>query len=293
MQDQSKAYLFGIITVLMWSTVASAFKISLRYLDTFQLLLYSSLVSVICLAVILLIQGKFLLIFSYSKNQYLQAFGLGVLNPLLYYLILFKAYDLLPAQEAQPLNYTWALTLTYLSVPLLKQKISVKDILAGLVGYFGVVVISTHGDIAGLKFSHPLGVALALGSTIVWAFYWIYNQKGEMDPVVGLFLNFLMGLPLVFFTCLVFSEVGVSEIRGLLGATYVGFFEMGITFVCWLMALKLSVNSAKVSNLIFISPFLSLIFIHFLVGEKILVSTFIGLIFIMGSLLIQRFRGTN
>ena len=293
MQDQSKAYLYGITTVLTWSTVASAFKISLRYLDFIQLLLYSSLVSFICLGLILAIQGKFHLLRSYSRNQFFQALGLGILNPFLYYLILFKAYDLLPAQEAQPLNYTWALTLAYLSVPLLKQKLPIKDILAGLVGYFGVVVISTHGEIASLNFAEPWGVFLALASTVIWSLYWIYNKKSEMDPVVGLFLNFGAGIPLILLTCLQFSNPGISDLNGLWGAIYVGLFEMGITFVFWLMALKLSVNSAKVSNLIFISPFLSLVFIHFLVGEQILVSTFVGLIFIMGSLLIQRYKSSK
>ena len=33
----------------------------------------------------------------------------GFLNPFLYYIILFKAYSLLPAQEALSLNYTWPL----------------------------------------------------------------------------------------------------------------------------------------------------------------------------------------
>ncbi len=277
----------------MWSTVASAFKISLRYLDYIQLLFYSTLFSVFCLGIILIIQGKLTAVFSCDGKEYLQALGLGFLNPFLYYLILFKAYDLLPAQEAQPLNYTWALTLTYMSIVFLKQKISIRDILAGVVGYFGVIVISTHGDITGLQFSNPLGVALALGSTIIWALYWIYNKKSKIDPIIGLFLNFLMGLPFIFIVILLFSDVRISNIFGLLGAVYVGFFEMGITFVCWLMALKLSVNAAKVSNLIFISPFLSLIFIHFLVGEKILVSTFIGLVFIMGSLLIQHVKNVK
>ena len=159
---------------------------------------------------------------------------------------------------------------------------------AGLVGYIGVVVISTHGDVTSLNFSDPWGVFLALASTVVWSLYWIYNKKSEMDPIMGLFLNFGAGLPLIFLTCILFSRVGVTDPLGLLGAFYVGLFEMGITFVFWLMALKLSVNSAKVSNLIFISPILSLFFIHFLVGEQILVSTFIGLLFIMASLFIQQ-----
>ena len=47
MHNQRKAYLYGLVTVLLWSTVASAFKLSLRHLDVAQLLLYASGVSIL------------------------------------------------------------------------------------------------------------------------------------------------------------------------------------------------------------------------------------------------------
>jgi drug/metabolite transporter (DMT)-like permease len=292
MKNQQKAYIFGIATVLLWSTVASAFKLSLKYLDYIQLLLYSSVFSILVLGGILVIQNRFGIIFSYSRQQYLQSLKLGFLNPFLYYLVLFKAYDLLPAQIAQPLNYTWALTLAFLSIPLLKQKLGTKEIIAGLVCYSGVVIISTHGDIGNLGASNPLGIALALGSTIIWALYWIYNTKDDRDPVASLLLNFLFGLPFIFVYCLLFSDIRVNSLQGLLGAAYVGIFEMGITFVFWLNALRLSENTAKVGYLIFLSPFLSLVFIHFLVGEDIMKSTFIGLVLIVTGLIIQQARSS-
>jgi drug/metabolite transporter (DMT)-like permease len=151
-------------------------------------------------------------------------------------------------------------------------------------------VISTHGDPLSFRFSHPLGVALALGSTVIWALYWIYNTKDDRDPVAGLVLNFVFGLPFVLASCLLFSSVRVKKPWALLGAGYVGLFEMGITFVLWLSALKLSDSTAKVGNLIFLSPFLSLVFIHSLVGEDILASTFAGLILIVGGLLLQQLK---
>lgn len=288
MRDQNKAYLYAIATVLLWSTVASAFKISLRYLDPLQLLLYAGLASTLTLGLIVIIQGKQRLVFSCSKQQVLKSILLGLLNPCLYYLILFKAYDLLPAQEAQPLNYTWAITLSILSIPLLKQRIRPQEILAGFVCYAGVLVISTRGNILDFQLSDPLGVALALGSTIVWALYWIYNTRDERDAVVGLFLNFTFALPFLFVLCLLFSDLHVSSPYGLLGAAYVGLVEMGIAFVFWLIALRLSETTASVANLIFVSPFVSLVFIHFLVGEEILHSTPIGLVLIVAGLLIQQ-----
>ena len=287
MRTQTKAYAYGLTTVLLWSTVASAFKLSLRHVDHFQLLLYASAVSILVLSVILVVQGRWRLVLSYSGRQYGQSLVLGLLNPFLYYLVLFKAYDLLPAQEAQPLNYTWALTLAFLSVPLLGQRLALRDVLAGLVSYSGVVVISIRGDVSGLCFSDPLGVALALGSTVIWALYWIYNTKDERDPVAGLWLNFVFGFPFVLAACWLFSDLRVASLPGLFGAAYVGMFEMGITFVCWLMALRLAANTAQVGTLIFISPFLSLVFISLLVGETIRVATLAGLGLIVAGLVVQ------
>lgn len=51
------------------------------------------------------------------------------------------------------------------------------------------------------------------------------------------------------------EEVGVIPFEGVLGAAYVGLFEMGICFVMWLMAMKLTNNTARISNLIFLSLF--------------------------------------
>ena len=119
--NSRKAYLYGIATVLLWSTVASAFKISLRYLDYAQLLLYTSAVSTIVLGVVVLLQDKVHLLWRIGRRVWGRLLLLGLCNPLAYYLVLLSAYERLPAQEAQPLNYTWALTLALLSVPLLNS----------------------------------------------------------------------------------------------------------------------------------------------------------------------------
>ena len=293
MKNQRRAYAFGLTTVLLWSTVATAFKLSLRYLEPVQLLLYANATSIVVLVVILAARGKLRLLLSYSRSEYLRSLGLGLLNPFLYYLVLFEAYDRLPAQEAQPLNYTWAITLSLLSIPLLRQKISVRDLGAAAVSYAGVVVISTRGDVLSLTFSDAWGVALALGSTVIWALYWIYNTRDDRDPVAALLLSFLFGFPFVLAACAALSTPLVTSGPGLAGAAYVGVFEMGLTFVLWLSALRASENTARVSQLIFLSPFLSLVFIRFGLGEPIVASTYAGLLLIVGGLLLRKRAGSN
>ncbi len=282
--------MYAIISVLLWSTVASAFKISLRYLDVLQLLFYASLTSIVIFFVILVIQNKLKLLWTYSKREYLYSALLGFLNPFLYYIVLFKAYTLLPAQEAQPLNYTWPLVLALLSIPLLKQKIGFKNIFAIVVSFIGVYIISTRGNILGFSFTNIKGVLLALSSTVIWSLFWIFNIKDTRDVVAKLFLCFAFGFVYILISLLLFSRAMIPDIFGITGAVYVGLFEMGVTFVIWLKTLKLSKTTAQVGNLIYLSPFLSLILINRVVGEKILISTLIGLVLIVTGIIIQNYK---
>ena len=290
MINQKLAYRYAFLAVFLWSTVASAFKLTLSYINPSELVFYSAISSTICIYFILLYLKQTQYIFKHIKNNIYKVIFLGFLNPFLYYLILFKAYELLPAQEAQAINYTWALMLAFLSVPILNQKLTKVDILAGIFCYIGVLVIATKGDILGLNFSSLMGVFYALLSTIIWALYWLFNVKNTKQPVVALFSNFLISLPFITIYFFLQNDISIPPIYGVLGSIYIGFFEMGITFVLWLTAMNYAKNTASISNFIFVSPFLSLIFIYFLLGEKILISTIIGLVMIIVGLLYQQYN---
>lgn len=292
MKQQNKAYLLASLVVLFWGTIGSAFKITLRYTDFLQLVLYSSLVSIVFLFVVILIQGKLKTISGFTKSEWWHSALMGLLNPFAYYVVLIKAYDLLQAQEAVALNYIWPVTLTLLSIPILKQRIGWVSVVAVFVSFFGTMIIIFRGNFAELSFTNPIGVALALGSSIVWALYWIYNVKSKKEPVIKLFVNFLFGFLYVLILTLLISTTVMTNLNAWLGVLYIGLFEMGITFVVWLMALRLSVTTAKVTNLIYMAPFLSLVFVHLTVGEDILLSTLAGLFFIVGGIILQRYAGS-
>ncbi len=294
MKSQTTAYKFALIAIFFWSTVATAFKISLQYLSAVQLVLYASISSFLILFAIVTYKKQLRNVLNYIKKSYLQIFILALINPFLYYLVLFKAYELLPAQEAQAINYTWALMLTYLSVIFLKQKLTINDIVAGIICYFGVLIISTKGAPFSLSFSNIDGVLLALLSTVLWSLYWITNTKTKADPLISVFANFLFSIPIIFIYAYFTGELSaIPDIRGIASSFYVGVFEMGITFLFWLNAMQYAQSTAKIANLIFLSPFISLIFIYFILGEEIYISTVIGLITIIAGLIIQQLKTMN
>ncbi|EJT1893276.1 membrane protein [Vibrio alginolyticus] len=287
--NERRALGFGLSAVLLWSTVATAFKLTLAEFTPIQMLCIASIVSAIALTVICGVQGKLgQLSATFFSNPWYYLL-LGLINPLAYYVILFKAYDLMPASQAQAINYSWAITLTLMAAVFLGQKIRGKDWLACGFSYVGVIVIATQGNLLGMEFESPLGVGLALLSTLLWAGYWILNTKNKADPVVGVLLGFLVAIPFAIGLSL-YEGAGWQMIsaKGWAAVTYVGLFEMGITFVLWLSALKSTQNTARISNLIFASPFISLMLLATIIGEEIHPSTLIGLVLIISGLVIQQ-----
>jgi len=288
MGTQRRAYFYAIAAVLLWSTVASAFKISLRHIQVLPLLFCASLTSTAVLFCILSAGRKLNSLKILTRRECLNSALLGFLNPFLYYIVLFNAYSRLPAQTAQPLNFTWPIMLVLLSVPLLHQRIKFTSIFAILISFAGVYVIATRGDVLGFRFTDTPGVLLALGSSLIWALFWIYNLRDTRDEILKLFLNFAFGSLFTLVSLVLFSDAPAPNFKEILGSVYVGLFEMGITFLFWMRALRLSKTTAPVANLIYLVPFISVVIIHFAVGEEIFLSTLIGLALIVTGIVLQK-----
>ena len=273
---------------MLWSTVATAFSLSLNYLSPLQLVTFATLVSWCFFALRLLSPGRWQALRTTSTKDCLTGLLVGWMNPGLYYLVLFAAYDRLPAQEAMAINYSWGITLALLAAPLLKQKLTLGALFAAGISYVGIVVIATRWAPLSLDLAQPLGVGLALLSTLIWSGYWIINTRLSLNPEVNLFLNFSGALPLLL-GLMWFNGVPFPHTwQAWSGGVYVGLFEMGIAFVLWMSAMKATTSTLKISSLIFLSPPLSLLFIWIVAGEPVRNYTLLGLVLILAGLWLQR-----
>lgn len=287
-KNQSQALLLGILAVACWATVATAFKLALAGLTPRQLVTVASLTScVIFMGIIIYKRQGHAALQTFKQHPY-RYLCLGVLNPAAYYWILFMAYDALPAQQAQAINYSWAMAYSLLAIPVLGQKLQRRELWALVVAYAGVVIIATGGHWSFAQ-TNLIGVGLALLSTLLWASYWLANTRNTDAPVHALFWCFLIGsLMLLVAEWLAPQSWPDWQEPVYLAAIYVGVFEMGLTFLLWLSALRLASNSAQVSALIFLSPIASLALIYLILDEPIATSTYIGLLAILLGLYLQR-----
>jgi len=272
MTSERHAVVSALIAVALWSTVATGFKLGLENMTPLQLLTIGSALSTVVFVLAALRKG-----WPGTGWQPREAAMFGLINPVCYYLILFEAYDRLPAQLAQPLNYTWAITLALLAVPVLKQRLNGRTIAGIGISYLGVVVLLSQGRFDQLPDIDMLGVALALASTVLWAGYWLFNARSHTEPEAFMATSFCLATPVLIVLCALGPGLPEFTAANLGYGAWVGIVEMGVTFLLWQRALRLTRNAARIGQLIFLSPFLSLLLIAEVLEEQVVLSSWFGL----------------
>lgn len=281
MTNNTRASVYAGIAVLSWSTVATAFKIALTHLTHFEMLLIASCTALLIFSLLITFQRKWGLVSALQAKQWWRFALIGLLNPVAYYLVLFKAYALLPAQIAQPINYAWPIVLLVLLALFARQRIPVVKYIGMLISLSGVALISLgSANISGVSVS-LFGLLLAVLSAFIWATYWMINNKRrDTDGSVALFMSFLWGtIYLAVAACVV--GINTPTLVGALSGMYVGAFEIGAPFIFFGLAMRLTTNTALVNQMCYLSPFISLFLIAIVLNEQIVVTTYIGLMLIV------------
>lgn len=289
MKNSVRPVVLASVAVLSWSTVATAFKVALRTMTTFEMLFVACATALIIFTVWMLLTGAWHELRLITPNLWIRFALLGFIAPVVYYLMLFEAYNLLPAQIAQPINYIWPILLAVLIAVVERQPIPKSKYLGMVVSLAGVVFISMGGN--SIQGSISIGgILFAIISAALWALYWMVNDtlKSKVSEIPALFLTFLFGMAYLFLGNL-FHPIEHLEPESILSGMYIGAFEMGIPFICFGMAIRETKNPALINQLCYLAPFLSLFIISVVLEEPILTTTYIGLVLIIGGIIYNQY----
>ena len=282
--NEKRSLTMGLCAVLLWSTVATGFKLGLELLSVLQLLWLGTLISL----VVFFLYGIFTNQLTPSKRLLSESFILGMINPVVYYIILFAAYDRLPAHIAQPLNYTWAITLALLAIPILGQKLSRNMIVGILLSYAGVFLLLTVAAPHAESSLSSLGVVLALLSTLLWATYWLLNTRWQHPPAALMFWSFSWASVILTGLVAIFDRFPDLSGNILFYGAWVGAIEMGVTFILWQSAMRTTQHVGRLGQLIFLSPFISLLIIGQVLEENISAYAYVSLLAIVAGIAISQ-----
>lgn len=277
MTSSRRAVWLAGAAVLSWSTVATSFKIALSELTVYGMLLVAAPTALIVFALWLTVNKRWYKFASVEPRTWLNFALLGLVNPVVYYLTLFHAYDLLPAQIAQPVNYMWPILLLIMLAVFGKKPIAPVKYIGMAISLAGLTVISLGGSAISGSLSVS-GMLWAFASAFLWALYWIINERlgRKADEDVCLFAGFLFGT-IYLLAGTLFFPTGEFSTPGILSGIYIGLFEMGIPFLCFGVAIRTTTNPALVNQMCYLAPFLSLLFISMILDEPVVATTYIGL----------------
>ncbi len=285
MTDRIKAYLLTLGVVLIWGSFAAVSKLSLKDLDSFQLQFYIFFIAALVNFVFLIFLKKLSLIRK-LKPKSLAKLSLYAIPAFFYYFSYWLSLKLIPASEAMMLNYIWPIMVVVFAIPIFNEKLTVKKMLAVLLGFIGVVVIITKGDFSEFRISNPLGASFALFAGVCWGLFSNLGRKNKEDINISYFVYFATMFLLSIPALLLLSKPVVPTQTSLWGILSLGIFNLAIAYFLWFKALNLG-KTVGVASLAYLTPFASLVYIFVLLNERIVIAQLIGLLLIITGALIQ------
>lgn len=286
---KNSSYLFVLLASILWGSTAAVGKLLLADLNNIQVLFFANLFAFLSLSIIVIFQKKITIIKTYTKKDYFTFAWMAFLGVFCYAFFLYGAIQLLPAQEAFIINYLWPIIVVVFATLILKEKLTWRKALGILCSFIGVVIVVTKGDFSNMQFGNILGILSAVAGAIVYGLFSVLGKKQNYDKSTSMMFYYGFSFIYAFIAVTVFSEIPSLSMYQLGGVMWLGIFTSGLAFVFWFLALKYG-DTAKMSNMIFLTPFLSLVYIYFLVGEKILISSVVGLVVIVAGILIQSMK---
>lgn len=281
-----KEYGLAMAAVILWSTLSPVTKIVLNTLPNMEVLCAGSFVAFLFLLILNLIKGNFKRIRDWKAKDYMTVCGLGFLGLFLYSALYYYGISVLPAQDACIINYLWPLMIVIFSIFVLKEKMNYRKAVAVFVSFIGVVLVATKGNFTKMDMTNLKGIISCVGAAVCYGIFSVYNKKKAYEQNVS--MMFFFGVSAVFAgICSLLTEERIPiASKQFLGILWIGVFVNAIGYLCWCLALNKG-ETAQISNLAYITPFLAMVLSHFMLGEELSIWSFSGLVLIIGGILIQ------
>lgn len=292
-QLQKTAYIYALLAALLWGSTAATVKLLGMHLNNIQILFYTSAIAVVSLLVVAITQKKLHYLAKYGIKDYCRFAYLSLLGVFLYYLLLYQALHLVPGQEAFVVNYTWPIWTVIFAAIFIKEDLNARKILALVISFVGVAVVITRGSGFSIEGDTLYGNSLAMLAAMSYGAFSVLTKKYGYERVTSTMIYYAFSFVYVAVYLAVTPQQLTLPTQGeWVGLLWLGVFTSGIAFVLWQTALKHG-DVTKMANIIFITPFLSLIYLAALAGESINLYSLLGATLIVSGAILQNILSTK
>lgn len=281
-----KEYLFASMTVILWSTLSAISKLFIGSMSSMSLLFYTSSIASITLLIINIATKGIFFYRQYHRNDYLKITGLGFLGLFCYTELYYIGLMYLTSQIACIINYMWPMMIILFSCIILKETLTTRKLLAITTAFLGMVIITLQNGFGGVNINSFIGMIACFLAAVCYGIYSVFNKKTNYDQWIVLWIAFTVTALCSGLYCGMTRTFGQLNSITFAGMLWLGVFVNAIAYVLWGLALNHG-DTAKISILAYLCPFLSLIWGRVLLGEHLSILSFVGLILIIGGVLFQ------
>ncbi|MBI4081300.1 MAG: EamA family transporter, partial [Candidatus Lambdaproteobacteria bacterium] len=193
--------------------------------------------------------------------------------------------------EANALNYTWPLWIVVLSGALPGHRLTGRVVLAGLLGFAGVLVVLTGSTDAAAPAGAPpvraLGLALALGAGFCWGSFTVLLRRFAAPEQENMALFCLCGAALAGLHALAAGVPLLPQAGELPVLLYLGLVPLALAFVLWERAVARA-HLHRLGLLSFITPPLSMALLALATGVALPWRVLAGLALILLGMVVGR-----
>ena len=283
-----KNYIYALLTVSIWSTMAAVAKMILFDIPNLETLSISSIFAFVFLLIINIKNGLIRELKQYSVKDYVIMAGLGFLGLFMYSALYYYGLTQLSSQEACIINYLWPIMLVIFSCIILKEKFTAIKGIAMLCSFVGIVILST-GNTSVANENSMSGIISCIIAAACYGLFSVLNKKADYNQNIA-----MMVIWFVVAVCSAILGPITEDWKPIEGTQWLGMLWLGVVidavaYLLWALALKGVKNTAKIANLAYLTPFLSLVVSAVALNEQVSFRAIVALIFIVGGILLQSF----
>lgn len=280
-----KSYLYAGISILLWSTLATVSKLLLDTSSSYTVLMCSSLFASIALLISTIANKKIRLLKNYRAKDYLLTLLIGLPGTFLYNVFLYEGTARMAASQAFIINYLWPIMSVVFACILLGEKLTARKCIAFALSFLGVLTVAGN-EIFSVGAKTLIGICLCVLAAVSYGAFTALNRRWNYDDQITTMLSYFATFILSSLINVSFGEKLPTSVLQWTGFAWNGIFIMAIATVTWALALKEG-GTAKISNLAYATPFLSLVWTFLILKEPINPTSVIGLLIIILGIFIQ------
>ncbi len=280
-----KEYLFAVISVFAWGTMAPVSKVLLDGYSNMEVLGYGSAIGALILLVTLMIRGEGKLLKAYGPKRIAGLMTLGFFGYFLYSAFYYEGLKVLSSQTACVLNYLWPIASVIVSCIVLRERINKAMAIAIALSFTGVIIMMYPGKGQG---GSTKGYIFCILGALLYGSFNVFNKKQGGNQTVNMFVYLSVGA-----VCALLINIPngfhAPDGYGMLGFLWLGIIIDGLGYLLWAIAMQGS-STGIISNFAYATPVISLVLSSLFLKERITGNVLIGMAMIFAGIILQVYR---